>query len=61
MPSSFLEFGFLVRSVGCLVSGLLSGLRNVGRALRQVLPVFLLLVDDFLIVGDVAWVGHDLL
>jgi hypothetical protein len=33
----------------------------VGRALRQILPMLLLLVDGFFIVGYVAGVGHDLL
>jgi hypothetical protein len=30
----------------------------MGRALREVLSVFLLFVNDFLIVRYVSWIGH---
>jgi len=48
-----------VSTVNCGASGLFSGLGEVGSAFSQVLAVLLLLVNDFLVVGDISWIGHD--
>lgn len=50
--------GLLVGAVGFLRGGFLARLGNVRGALSQVFAVFLLLLDDFLIVLDVAGIGH---
>ncbi len=60
MPARFLQLRLLVRAVRFLPAGLLPRLRNMGCALGQVLPVLLFFVNDFLIVGDVSWIGHPL-
>jgi hypothetical protein len=56
--ASLLGIGFFVRSLGFFTSGLLSGLGNMRSAFRKILSMFLLFVDDFLIVRNVSRVGH---
>lgn len=53
-----LGIGFFVRAMRSFTSGLLSGLGNMRGAFRKVLSLFLLFVDDFLVVSNVSWVGH---
>jgi hypothetical protein len=45
-----------VGTVNSLSCRLFSWLRKVGRALCEILSLFLLLVDDFLVVRDVSWI-----
>jgi hypothetical protein len=56
--ASLLGIGFFVRAVWFFTSGLFSRLRNVRRAFSEILSVFLLFVDNFLIVRNVSGVGH---
>jgi hypothetical protein len=56
--ASLLGIGFFVRAVRFFTSGLLSGLGKVCRAFGEILSVFLLFVDNFLIVRNVSRVGH---
>jgi hypothetical protein len=56
--ASFLGIGFFVRTVRFLTSGLLSRLRNMGCSFGKMLSLFLFFVYDFLIVRNVARVGH---
>ena len=62
-------FGFFLRvlgafrgrvfvSVGMFHPGLLAGLHCLHGPGARVFAVVLLLVDDFLVVGNVAWIGH---
>jgi hypothetical protein len=58
MPTRLLGLRLLMSAVRALMRRLLPRLGNMGRALREVLPVFLLFVNNFLIVRYVSWIGH---
>ena len=53
------DFGLGVSTVRRFTGSLLPWLGNVGSALRQILPMLLLLVNDFLVVRYISWIGHD--
>ncbi len=57
--ASLLGFGFYVGAVSLFTRSLLPWLGNMRRTLSQVLTLFLLLVNDFLVVRYISWIGHD--
>ncbi len=58
VPAGLLGFRLGVSTVKLLTSSLLPRLGNVGGAFGQILPVLLLLMNDFLVVGYISWIGH---
>lgn len=50
--------GRVFMSVGMLYRRLFPGLHRRRRTCRGVLAVMFLFLDDFLIVGNISWVGH---
>jgi len=58
MPACLLVDGFRMGTMGLFFGRLFSRLGNVGGALGQILSLFLLFVNDFLIVSYVSWIGH---
>ena len=59
MAASLFDLRLFMSTMRLLAAGLLSGLGKVLRPLGKVFTLFLLFVDDFLIVRYVSWVGHD--
>ena len=51
-------FGLGVSAVGRFTGRLLPRLGDMGGILGQILSLFLLLVNDFLVVRYISWVGH---
>lgn len=58
VAAGLFEFRLFVSPVGTFAGGFLSWLRNVSGILGEVLAMFVLHLDDFFIVGDVSWIGH---
>ncbi len=53
------DFGLGVSTVRRFTGSFLPRLGNVGGTFGQILPVLLLLVNDFLVVRYISWIGHD--
>jgi hypothetical protein len=51
-------FGLGVSAVRRFAGSLLSRLRDVGGIFGQILSMLLLLVNDFLVVRYISWIGH---
>jgi len=59
VATSLFDLSLVVSTVSRFTSSLLPRLGNVGRSLGQILTVFLFLVNDFLVVRYISWIGHD--
>jgi len=58
VTTSLFERCLLVGPMAAFASGFLSGLRNVSRALGEILAMFVFDLDDFFIVCDISWIRH---
>jgi hypothetical protein len=52
------DFGLGVSTMRRFTGSLLPRLGNVGGAFGQILSMLLLLVNDFLVVRYISWIGH---
>ncbi len=56
--ASLFSFGFLLSAMRLFMRRFFARLGNVGSTFGKILTMVLLLVDDFLVVRYVSWIGH---
>ena len=58
LATRLFRIGFFMSAVSFLMWRLFTRLRDVGSSFGKILTLILFLVDAFLIVCNVSWIGH---